>query len=223
MCFSATASFSASVILIPVGLYCVKKAASLEEPYWVLALLPFVFGIQQFFEGLVWLGIDPDGRGTARLAAMGYMFFSHVFWLVWVPFSCYVIEDNAIKKKLFLIIMFFGAAVGLAMYVPLWVHEHWLSIEVIHHSISYKTTLLYDDYVLKGVGRIVYALIILAPLLLASDRHINIFGIVIAISSIIFTLFFEYAFVSIWCFFSAILSFSILIMMLRKTKLAANN
>jgi hypothetical protein len=222
MCISATASFGASIVLIPVGIYCVKKAASLEKPYWILALLPFIFGIQQIFEGLVWSGIDTDGQGTTRLAALGFIFFSHVFWLFWVPFSCYAVENNAVKRKAFLTLSFFGATVGLLMYIPLWIHEHWLVIEVVNQSIFYNTTLLYDSYVSKTVGRVIYALIILVPLLLASDRHIKIFGIVIAVSATVFSIFFEYAFVSIWCFFSAVLSFFILAMILYKTRRAEN-
>jgi hypothetical protein len=67
--------------------------------------------------------------------------------------------------------------------------------------------------------RAFYALIILVPLLVASDRYIRIFGIIIATSVAISTVFFGYAFISIWCYFAAVLSFYILVMILQKTKM----
>jgi len=218
MCFSATASFSASVVLIPVGIYCVRKSASLQKQYWVFALLPLMFGTQQFFEGLVWLGIEPDGGGTTRSAALGYMFFSHLFWLIWIPLACYVVENSTIKRKLIFILIFIGAAHGLLMYIPLWFHKDWLSVELVRQSIDYKATLLYDEYIPRIIVRVFYALIILVPLLVASDHHIRIFGVIIAASVAISTVFFGYAFISIWCYFAAVLSFYILVMILLKTK-----
>ena len=220
MCFSATASFGVAAVLIPAGIYTIKKSTLLDKPYWIIALFPFIFAIQQFLEGFVWLGIDSDEHSATRLAALGFIFISHVFWLTFVPLSCYVVENNPIKRKAFLFLTIFGSVVGLLMYIPLWVNQHWLVIEVVNHSIVYHTALLFDPYVSKTVGRVVYALLILVPLLLSSDRHINVFGIFIAVSAAIFSLYFEYAFVSLWCFFSAILSLFILSIILHKTKAA---
>ena len=219
MCFSVAASFSASAVLVPMGIYCVKKSVSLEKPYWAFALLPLMFGIQQFFEGLVWLEIEPDGGGATRLAALGYMFFSHLFWLIWIPFACYAIEDSTIKRKVIFFLILIGAAHGLLMYIPLWFREDWLTVELVRQSIDYKATLLYDEYIPRIIVRAFYALIILVPLLVASDRYIRIFGVIIATSVAISTVKFGYAFISVWCYFAAVLSFYILVMILQKTKM----
>jgi len=222
MCFSATASFSAAVILIPVGVYCVKKTLNLNSTYWTFAILPLIFGIQQIFEGLVWLAFDPGGGGATRLPALGFMFFSHVFWLFWIPFACYAVETSAIKKKFFIIAAFIGAAHGMIMYLPLWFHTDWLIVDVLKQSIQYKASLLYDDYIPRIVVRVFYGLIVVIPLLFASDRYIKIFGVIIMFSVAIATVFFGYAFISVWCYFAAILSLYI-IFMIDKTKLKENN
>ena len=53
MCFSASASFTASAVLMPLGLYSHHLASHQERPdYKPLALVPFFFGVQQFVEGL---------------------------------------------------------------------------------------------------------------------------------------------------------------------------
>ena len=53
MCFSATASFSAGIILTVIGVASIKKAH--HKSQLLFASIPFVFGIQQFAEGNVLL------------------------------------------------------------------------------------------------------------------------------------------------------------------------
>jgi len=218
MCFSATASFTTALVLVPVGVYCVKKSVSLQKAYWLFALIPIFFGIQQFFEGLVWLGLESDDAGMVHSAAMGFIFFSHLFWLIWIPLSCYAIENSAIKRKIYLILIVLGAAHGLSLYVPLLFHQDWLTVKILSQSIKYKATLLHDEYIPIIGMNILYAMFTLVPLLLGSDRYIKAFGVIIMISLAITSLYFNYAFISVWCFFAAVLSFYILIMILQKNK-----
>jgi hypothetical protein len=58
MCFSATASFALSAFLLPIGAYCVKKTVEADKRYLILAAVPVGFGIQQAFEGGLWLAIE---------------------------------------------------------------------------------------------------------------------------------------------------------------------
>src|SRR5437660_880334 len=63
MCFSAEASFGVSAVLLPAGLYCVRAAARKNPAYLPLALFPVLCSVQQFFEGLVWVGLGNDDAG----------------------------------------------------------------------------------------------------------------------------------------------------------------
>ncbi len=218
MCFSATASFSAAVVLIPVGAYCIKKVAPLNKKYRLIVLLPLIFGIQQLFEGFVWLAIEPGGGGATRLPALGFMFFSHLFWLFWIPLACYVVESNTLKRKVMFTFFLLGAVHGLIMYVPLWFNSDWLVVELVQKSISYKATLLYDDYIPRIAVRVLYAVLVIASLLLSSDRYLRVFGVIIAMSVVISTVYFGHAFISIWCYFAAVLSLYVLFMIIRITK-----
>jgi len=220
MCFSATASFGISVALVPVGLYCLKKAAILKKPYWLFASIPLFFAIQQFFEGLVWLAVESDDGARARLMALGFIFFSHLFWMIWIPLSCYAVESSELKRKFYLFLAVFGVVHGLLMYVPLWMHPHWLTAVIAGHSIQYHVALLQDEYIPLIGMQMLYALIVLVPLLTADDRHIRLFGTFIVVSLAITTLYFDYALISVWCFFAAILSFYILLMLIHKTRSA---
>ena len=222
MCFSATASFTTALVLIPVGVYCVNKATSLQKSYWLFALMPLMFGVQQFFEGVVWLGMEADDGATTLIAARGYLFFSHLFWLFWIPLSCYAVEDNATKRKFYFILTVFGAAYALLMYVPLLIHEDWVTVKLVGHSIKYKLILLHEEYVTLKVRNLIYGIFTLVPLLSASDRYIKGFGVIIVFSLAITSLYFDHAFLSVWCFFAAVLSLYILIMIIQKTKITEN-
>jgi len=216
MCFSATASFAASAVLIPLGIYCVKKATECKKSYWLIALLPLLFGIQQLFEGFVWLAL---GAGNdPRLPALGFLFFSHLFWLFWIPFSSYALETNPFKRQLFLSLAALGTLHGLVMYIPFVLNTSGFDVETMKHSIVYATQLLYDDFVPRIVVRALYAVIVLIPLLFSSERYVKIFGFIIMLSVTLSTIFFGYAFISVWCYFAAILSLVILFIILHIKK-----
>ena len=78
MCFSASASFTAAAVLMPLGLYSTHLARTNKQPHYVpLALTPFFFGVQQLVEGLEWTAID-QGRiePLTTLAGLGFLFFA---------------------------------------------------------------------------------------------------------------------------------------------------
>ena len=215
MCFSATASFTAAALLVPAGIYCSKKAASLTKPYWVIGLLPLLFGVQQALEGVVWLALASGDPQWIHVSALGFMAFSHLFWLFWIPAASYVLEPRGPRKNIFLALAVVGALYGASMYLPLLVQANWLTVELIQRSISYEAVLIYDGYLPRIVVRALYAVIVLAALLFSSDRHLRTFGILIAVSVAVATIFFGYAFISVWCYFAAALSLYILYMVKR--------
>lgn len=214
--------FTTALVLAPVGIYCIKNAAGLKKAYWLFALMPLMFGLQQFFEGLVWLGLESGEDGTTQLAARGYLFFSHLFWLVWIPLSCYAVEENVNKRKIYFVLIIFGSVHGLLLYVPLLFNQDWVTVSIVNYSIKYKAILLHDEYVHIKIMNLLYASFTIVPLLLASDRYLNVFGGIVVFSLAITSLFFDYAFVSVWCYFAAVISVYILYMIFQKTKIALN-
>jgi hypothetical protein len=67
MCFSATASFSAAVVIGSVGIVTLR-AAAVKHDYRILALaaLPLLFALQQVVEGLLWLDLAAPEPGALR-------------------------------------------------------------------------------------------------------------------------------------------------------------
>lgn len=146
------------------------------------------------------------------------MFFSHFFWMWWVPLAAWAVEDNAGRKAAFLTLTVIGGLYGASMYLPVVLYPDWLTVEVIKHSISYEARLIYDGYVPRLLVRAFYAVIVLTSLLLSSQRDVRVFGVLVAISIATATLFYSYAFISVWCFFAAILSLFAIYMVIREGK-----
>jgi hypothetical protein len=213
MCFSATASVTAAATLIPFGAYAISMARK-EMPNWVmLAAYPLAFGLQQAIEGVVWHGINSDNQSLVDLASRCYVFFSHFFWLFWVPFSVYYLETGRTRKRFLGILTVLGLLYGLSLFMPLILREGWLVVELARHSLLYKTTMIYDGIIDRQLVRGIYALQVFLALVLSSYPRVRVFGVMILISVIGTFVFFKYAFVSVWCFFAAILSAYLLVVL----------
>ncbi|MDR4516642.1 MAG: hypothetical protein MRK00_04555 [Nitrosomonas sp.] len=145
---------------------------------------------------------------------MSFVFFSHFFWLFWIPYSCYAIETSNAKKRLFFIMAVTGGLFGLAMVIPVVLFADWMTVSLIHQSISYELKLLFDDFVPRLTVRGAYVLIILIPLLLSSQKYVRYFGVIIALSVLGTVLLYAKTFISIWCFFAAVFSFYLLYMII---------
>ena len=208
MCFSASVSYSAAAVLVTTGLYAVQQARRLQPPYWMLwALIPVFFGIQQAFEGWVWKELDAGNASAAVPFALGFHFFSHFLWLWWLPLCSYLVEHGKIRKRVFGGCVTFGAFAGTLVYSVMLFHPEWMSVAVREHSIHYNFSVPYRSSIhIPITPAALYALTILVPLLFSSHRRIRIFGGLVLLSVVLAAEAYSYAYVSVWCFFAAVLS-----------------
>ena len=223
MCFSANASFAASAILVPAGLYCLNEARHTEKPYWLLAVIPLLFGIQQFTEGQIWLALGTVDVPLQKQWAHGFMFFSHFFWLFWMPFLCYALDDVLWRKRFFLALAAVGFMFGASMYVPLLINDSWLNVTLAQYSIIYEARFIFDGVMSDTIPRVIYAFIVVMPLLMSSENILQIFGWITTAAVTGTALVFSHAYVSNWCFFSAIGSLYICYVFLPKRYQATIN
>ena len=206
MCFSATASFVTAAALIPSGLYATVKARATNARHVPFAVYPLAFGVQQTFEGAIWLHIGGHTVLDQQAAALGFTFFSHFFWLLWVPLSVWVVERGKIRRRVNLSVVLVGTLFGASLYVPLLLNDGWLEVVLIQGSIDYRATSVYDGAIPRFGVRAIYAVLIVAPLIFCSERHIQLFGVLVSMTVAGAVLFYGYAFISVWCFFAAALS-----------------
>ncbi len=215
MCFSATASFTLFGALVPAGIFTMAKTGRGNAAWLPFAAFPLAFGVQQGIEGAVWLGVDSGNQALIDSAGRGFLFFSHFFWLAWVPFAVLRIEPDPARRRILVVLVATGVLFGLSIFLPSFLVRDWLAVEQVNLSLDYRTTLIYDGYVNRLVLQLVYAAIVVSALFLSSDSRIRVFGGLVAVSLAGTYVFFAYAFISVWCFFAAILSIYVTVVTLR--------
>ncbi|MEB3278985.1 MAG: DUF6629 family protein [Lyngbya sp.] len=202
MCFSAFASFTAAATLCVLGTATLFQTPSKKE--LLLGVFPILFAIQQFCEGLVWLSLDSSSFLWLNSAATyGFLFFATSLWLVLSPLAIYYLEKPSFKRPFILILAGLGFLLGCYLFGFSFVHGVYPQV--------FSGNLLYDLQFLPfyELTKYVYLLIIVMPFLLATQLWLQLFGVMILASFIFTTIFYTITFVSVWCFFAAILSGSL--------------
>jgi hypothetical protein len=225
MCFSASASFTAAAFLIPTGVYCVYSSIELKRyHYLALALIPFFFGVQQAIEGGVWLSMAAHSHHYTRLFSIGFLFFSHFFWPFWIPLSAYFISRNCRSPRAWIKAVFavLGTVLGLIFFIPFLFNAHLVQTRMCARSIQYSTTTILHAILGTSLPKYLYIAIIILPLWISRDWAIKLFGLLILASVIVTYVLYSYAFNSVWCFFSAIISMFV-VYLIRRPKAHSRN
>jgi len=215
MCFSAAVSYGVAGLLVPTGIYCLQRSREQVKHYWLVAALPLFFGLQQAVEGRIWQAMTGDTPIPIHPWALAFLFFSHFLWLFWVPLASYSVESEPRRRGIFLALAIVGVLAGTLLYLPLLLYPEWLSVSVVKHSIVYEVKMIHDLFLPAGLDRALYALVILLPLLYSSRRRLRNFGVLVALALLFSLNIYTYAFISVGCFFAAMLSFYLLQMFRR--------
>lgn len=196
MCFSAEASFSAAIVLGVAGAYTLKICSLKSLRY--LAAVPLLFALQQFSEGILWLNlthrIDPPFLFT--VSGNVFLIFAFLIWPMWIPYALFMAEKNPLIKKMIGVDLLFGIALS-SINLFYAVQQH-ISIEVVNHSLQYFAKVPNQTYI--------YPLIILLPCFVSTLKSVKSFALLIAVAYVAASYFYAETFVSVWCFFSAVVS-----------------
>jgi hypothetical protein len=207
MCFSASASFVASGILGAVGVASLKTAKSKSQI--PLATIPVLFAVQQLTEGFLWLSLTNSGyAGLEASSTYIFLFFAQVVWPFLVPFAMFYLEKDKFRKKVLGYLTLFGAAVSI--YLALCITFYPITGSVSANHISYEIHYPQAQWWFFGVF---YFVPTVFPALISSVKGMRLFGLTILISFIVTKVFFSEHVVSVWCYFAAILSAIILVIL----------
>ncbi len=192
MCFSATASFVASGALATLGGVSFVSAKKKDK---ILAIIPILFCIQQFCEGIQWLYLN---SGSSSLIA-GYFFLSFAFilWPAYVPIAVFLLDKK--ERKILGWFVFAGITVALYFLVIFMIGP--LDIHKVNSCVSYNFNFPFHNFVVLA-----YLLAIVGSLCISSLNFFRYFGIVVGFLGLVAWLFFALTFTSVWCFFAAIVS-----------------
>ena len=210
MCFSAAASFSSAALLVPLGIAAVKRSWRDHRPELLpLALMPVGFGLQQGLEGVVWLGLN-HGPAAPLLkgGALAYLFFALAFWPIWIPYvalSLWPQQRHWPGRPLLGTLQGAGLVLGIGLWLPLLLQPTRLEPVVLKGSIDYGLTLLMSGGLAESI-RYLYAAVIGLPLLLLPYAWLRSFGVALLASGLVAEWAYRQAFLSVWCYLSALLS-----------------
>ena len=195
MCFSGTASFIAGTTLSLVGVATIKKAKRKAElPF---ATIPLLFGIQQIIEGIVWISFSNPTLNV--ISTYAYSMFSHVLWPIFIPVAILLLEKDPARKKILHVLAGIGLAVGIFLFY--FILANGVTARTVNNSIAYISSHLYLPLILT-----LYVLATCVSFFISSSKTLNVIGIVMSSSFFIAGLFFNETFISVWCFFAAVLS-----------------
>ncbi len=203
MCFSQTVSFIGGGALIAGGGYSVWKATEVNPRYLPAAMLPILAGMQQMFEGHVWMGLNQGDVEMISWAALGFIAFSWLAWPILIPFLTAMLEPDVKRKRIMLAFAVAGAVLGLVMFVPYVLYPDWLTVRIARGSIAYGDRLLTDSFLPREITYLIYLSIVITPPLLSSFYHMRMFGLTLV--GIVLTTYFllYYAYISFFCILAA--------------------
>lgn len=196
MCFSPTASFVTGVAMTTVGIVTLKKAKTHREiPY---ALVPLFFGLQQIIEGFVWLSFSWSPQ-THETFSVIYSLFALSLWPSFLPIAILLLEKEVLRQKILMVISLFG--IGVASFLVYRIFVHPPTAFILNKCVHYDVVTPYSNLLWA-----MYVLVVVGAGAVSSKRTVQVFGAVL-LGSLLFTLreYKENA-ISVWCFFSALLS-----------------
>ena len=197
MCFSATASFSAGAVLLGLGALTLKS--SLRRRELPLAAIPLLFAIQQLTEGVIWLTFRYDVPLLNWVMTHVYSFFSHVLWPIYVPIAVLLIEPLHWRRMVLLGFVAAGLTAGLYLLQIL------LTFPVVSRPTGQHMEYVSPHFFAATVMTLYLLAATVSPMF-SSHRLVKVFGVLALLSFAAAYGFYATWFISVWCFFAALLS-----------------
>ena len=198
MCFSSTASFIASSGLALVGVATLKNTTHTHERFF--AAIPLAFSAQQAIEGFLWLILTHGGYEDAQhVLTFFYAVFVGIIWPILVPTSIYFIEPD--KKRKTYLAWVISLGVGFAIYTAVTLFFYGVTAQIANDCIFYQSPSP------TGIELLLFYLIATcAGFFISSVNHFKSLGVFFVTSFVIAYYFYTLNFISVWCFFAAIIS-----------------
>jgi uncharacterized protein DUF6629 len=204
MCFSVTASFASCAILTAIGTATMAKART--NPQRLLATMPLLFAFQQFSEGFVWLSVQHAAYAHLRNIAMySFLIFAQVVWPLFVPVAVLALEKDRKRKKL---LNWFAVSGFLAALYFIWcLCFYTADVEVSSYHIKYVLDFPLSKRWFYGI---IYFIPAMFPTFVSTIKRMHLLGFLLLGSYLISRFCYKDYIVSVWCFFGALSSITVL-------------
>jgi hypothetical protein len=203
MCFSATASFGAGVILTVIGVASLKKVRHHSQV--LFAAIPLIFAVQQISEGMLWLILPhPELLHFKKHITYFFLIFAQIIWPLWLPMAVLLLEKSKTRR------LFQKILVGIGLLV-----SGYLTYCLIRYPVNAAINCYHIEYEqiypkkFRVAGGLLYIIATIAPPLFSHIKRMWTLSLTVFISYIITTAFYDNYVVSVWCFFASIVSLAV--------------
>ncbi len=219
MCFSVAASFEAGTVLSVIGVITLIKAHTPKS--YLFACIPLIFAFQQTSEGFIWLSfMNPAYANWQKSMTCIFILFAQAVWPLAGPLSIWLIEKDLRRKKILLVLSYFGFLVSA--YRIIWLCFYNVHSSIVGHHITYR---LDPEASFSPYVPIIYFIATVIPPFVSSVKKMWAIGASILGSFIFTRIFYGEYLVSVWCFTAAIISALIFLILfdLRKSFIETPN
>jgi len=199
MCFSPGADVVVGGIVVVIGVDALRHVR--EPKQILLASLPLLFGLHQIDEAFVWWGLQGHvAESIERVAVWVYVLFALAALPALVPIAVLGVERSASRRRLIGALAVLGIGVGVALGVALFRGS--VNAAIGGRHIAYDASAL-------AQGRELTALYVVAAcgaLIASSYRDLAALGLLNLVAVPVLMWMTVSGFISLWCFWAAIVS-----------------
>ena len=199
MCFSPDADAVVGGIVVVIGVDALRHVR--EPKQILLASLPLLFGLHQLDEAFVWWGLQGHvSESLERIGVWVYLLFALAALPALVPLAVLAVERSPARRRLIGLLSILGIAVGVSLGVAVFRGSVNAAIDGRH--IAYDVSAL-------SQGRDLTALYVVAAcgaLIACSYRDIAALGVMNLVAVPVLMWMTVSGFISLWCFWAAIVS-----------------
>jgi len=163
------------------------------------AAIPLLFAIQQLSEGVIWLTFSHEAPLLNTVMTHVYSFFSHVLWPAYVPVAVLLIEPPGRRRQA--LVVFSAAGIAVGAYLLYFLVAFPIVSRPIGQHIEYVS-----PHFFAAVAMTLYLMSTTVSLLLSTHRTVKVYGVLALLSFGLAYWFYTTWFISVWCFFAALLS-----------------
>jgi len=199
MCFSPEADLAVGTVAIAVGVDALRHVrAARQIP---LASIPLLLGLHQVTEAFVWWGLQGHvAHSVERVALWIYLLFALAALPPILTIAIGLVEQSAGRRKV--IWAFACVATAVATVLAIAMFRGPLGSEMRHHYIAYDTSALADGGWLTAL----YVVATCGALLASSYRDLALLGALNLVVVPLLAWLTLSGFISLWCFWAAIMS-----------------